>query len=280
MQADSPPITTPRAKHWQDWADEYLEGPLGDFLDFGCGPETETGLGSAADRRCQNAFLRRVEPRCRRLVGVDMDAELLAAIQQVVPRAELYQIRPHARLPFADASFDTCTILEVIEHVPRERPVLAELARVLRPGGRLLLTTPHRGLLTFLDPGNVKFFAPALHKLVHYHLLRNRRYYDEQFGGARRAAGMVGDFAVQSGAWHRHYPLEQIRRLAPPSLRIERWGVYFPYFRALSFLRLVIWALSRGRRKSLPAAVVRKRAEFSTRRGWAGDQLVVLFRKR
>jgi ubiquinone/menaquinone biosynthesis C-methylase UbiE len=42
-------------------------------------------------------------------------------------------------LPFADAAFDGATCGYVIEHVPDTRAGLAEIARVLRPGGRLLL---------------------------------------------------------------------------------------------------------------------------------------------
>jgi ubiquinone/menaquinone biosynthesis C-methylase UbiE len=42
-------------------------------------------------------------------------------------------------LPFADATFDGATCGYVIEHVPDTRAGLAEIARVLRPGGRLLL---------------------------------------------------------------------------------------------------------------------------------------------
>jgi ubiquinone/menaquinone biosynthesis C-methylase UbiE len=46
-----------------------------------------------------------------------------------------------ARLPFADASFDCVTCGYVLEHLPDARPGLAELARVMRPGGRMLLLT-------------------------------------------------------------------------------------------------------------------------------------------
>jgi ubiquinone/menaquinone biosynthesis C-methylase UbiE len=42
-------------------------------------------------------------------------------------------------LPFADASFDGLTCGYVLEHVPKAEMGLAELARVMRPGGRLLL---------------------------------------------------------------------------------------------------------------------------------------------
>jgi dolichol-phosphate mannosyltransferase len=47
-----------------------------------------------------------------------------------------------AALPFADASFRCVLCSQVIEHVPKETPILDELCRVLAPGGRLVLGTP------------------------------------------------------------------------------------------------------------------------------------------
>ena len=44
-------------------------------------------------------------------------------------------------LPFADNCFDCVTCGYVLEHLPEARPGLAEIARVLRPGGRLMLLT-------------------------------------------------------------------------------------------------------------------------------------------
>lgn len=49
------------------------------------------------------------------------------------------------QLSFAAGSFDLCTSTEVFEHVPDDRAGLRELHRVLRPGGRLLLTVPMSG---------------------------------------------------------------------------------------------------------------------------------------
>ena len=54
-------------------------------------------------------------------------------------------------LPFADDAFDLVLSLQTLEHVWDQRRFVAECARVLRPGGRLALTTPNR--LTF-PPGN------------------------------------------------------------------------------------------------------------------------------
>jgi SAM-dependent methyltransferase len=45
-------------------------------------------------------------------------------------------------LPFAAGAFDTVLSNEVLEHVPEPAQLLAEVSRVLRPGGHLVLTTP------------------------------------------------------------------------------------------------------------------------------------------
>ena len=55
-----------------------------------------------------------------------------------------------ARLPFEDDEFDTVVFTEVLEHLEEPAPTLAEIARVLAPDGRLVLTTPF-GLLPHDD---------------------------------------------------------------------------------------------------------------------------------
>lgn len=62
--------------------------------------------------------------------------EVGAATSCTVARAD------GARLPFADGSFDRIIASEVLEHVPDDLAVMAELHRVLRPGGRLAATVP------------------------------------------------------------------------------------------------------------------------------------------
>lgn len=53
------------------------------------------------------------------------------------------------RLPLRDGMFDVVFALDVLEHVDDERRFIAELLRVLRPGGRLILTTPHERVRIF-----------------------------------------------------------------------------------------------------------------------------------
>jgi SAM-dependent methyltransferase len=47
------------------------------------------------------------------------------------------------RLPFADAEFDVVVVADMIEHVEHEAAFIAELARILKPGARLVVNTPH-----------------------------------------------------------------------------------------------------------------------------------------
>lgn len=64
------------------------------------------------------------------------------------------------RLPFADESFDFVVLQEVIEHLENPAHVVREFNRVLKPGGRWILTTPNsscmRSRLHFLLSGFVK----------------------------------------------------------------------------------------------------------------------------
>jgi SAM-dependent methyltransferase len=47
-----------------------------------------------------------------------------------------------ARLPLADGSVDAVVALELLEHVPRPQAVVAEFGRILRPGGRVVISVP------------------------------------------------------------------------------------------------------------------------------------------
>ncbi len=61
-----------------------------------------------------------------------------------VDDASVVAIDPDPPLPFADGAFDVIESMDVIEHVPDAAAYLADLVRVLAPGGLILLVTPNR----------------------------------------------------------------------------------------------------------------------------------------
>jgi 2-polyprenyl-3-methyl-5-hydroxy-6-metoxy-1,4-benzoquinol methylase len=79
------------------------------------------------------------------VVGVDVDADAIERAARRAPGARFALWSPDARLPLADASVDVVWAGEVIEHVAELAAWLSELRRVLRSGGRMLLSTPYHG---------------------------------------------------------------------------------------------------------------------------------------
>lgn len=76
-------------------------------------------------------------------VGVDVSAYALARAGAEAPAAAGRVLRGLAdRLPFGDASFDVVSAFDVLEHLHDPEPALAEVARVLKPGGVLIGATP------------------------------------------------------------------------------------------------------------------------------------------
>ncbi|MEO7262889.1 MAG: methyltransferase domain-containing protein [Jatrophihabitantaceae bacterium] len=118
---------------------EQLQGPR--LLEVGAGE----GYGSAL-----------LAERAPTVLALDYDALAIAHLARRYP--SLAAVRGNlAVLPMADASFDTVVSLQVIEHVWDHPQFVAECARVLRPGGLLMLSTPNR--LTF-SPGAGKTDKP------------------------------------------------------------------------------------------------------------------------
>jgi ubiquinone/menaquinone biosynthesis C-methylase UbiE len=71
-------------------------------------------------------------------------------------------------LPFADESFPCVLCSQVIEHVPKDSPILSELVRVLKPGGRLVLGTPdYANWQWVVTEKAYGFFAPGAYADEH-----------------------------------------------------------------------------------------------------------------
>jgi SAM-dependent methyltransferase len=72
----------------------------------------------------------------------DLTEEAVASIRSLV--VEDVRLVSGDHLPFPAAAFDRVAVVDMLEHVPDEAAFAAELARVTKPGGRLVVNTPHR----------------------------------------------------------------------------------------------------------------------------------------
>ena len=97
--------------------------PAGDALDAACG----TGR-----------FTARLVARGHTVVGVDSSAGMLEVARKNVPEAEFRPGRLDD-IPMADSSVDLVLCCLALSHVPDLAPVFAELARVVRPGGHVVI---------------------------------------------------------------------------------------------------------------------------------------------
>jgi SAM-dependent methyltransferase len=71
----------------------------------------------------------------------DLTDEAVSSIRSLVA-TDVHRVRGD-RLPFPDGAFDRVAVVDMLEHVPDEAAFAAELARVMRPDGRLVVNTPH-----------------------------------------------------------------------------------------------------------------------------------------
>ena len=89
------------------------------------------------------------------LYGVDAEPDVLGqAARYLEGRTALAARSDISALPFASASVDRVLMSEVLEHVQDPGPVLAEVGRVLKPGGILALTVPPQNYSFWFDPLN------------------------------------------------------------------------------------------------------------------------------
>lgn len=141
------------------------------------------------DLGCAFGFGTRLLVNRYRAFGHDLSEDYIARARRAVPAA-LFTAGPADDVPYPTGFFDGVLLLDVLEHVPDEQTVIDEVARVLRPGGRLVLTVPNRGALAGLD---------SLNLYRHLH--------------GDRAPAPTDDPSWPLSPTHRHYSKGEVERL-------------------------------------------------------------------
>lgn len=173
-------------------------------------PSGRVNLDIGADNGVISYLLRR---RGGEWASADLDPRAVASIRQLVGD-RVYQL-DGARTPFPDATFDQVVVVDYLEHLPDDDAFADELARILKPGGSVIINVPH------LKPRS------AINRLRH-------------------AIGLTDE-------WHGHlrpgYTAAGLRDLLGPRFRMERAVTYSRAFSELVDTALNGMYLAMQRRK-------------------------------
>src|SRR5258706_10963062 len=135
MSSERQPVES-AGRWWGEHVHRYNEalrfiGPNDTVLDIACG----TGFGTDIIASRTNG----------KVIGGDIAAEAIEECRGHWSKSNLeFKVLDGTRLDFPDQYFNKIVSFETIEHTGQYREMIAEFARVLKPGGQLILSTPNR----------------------------------------------------------------------------------------------------------------------------------------
>jgi ubiquinone/menaquinone biosynthesis C-methylase UbiE len=142
--------------------------------------------------------------------GVDLNQDAISRASGNLPdRISLKIIEKNSKLPFEDETFDSISILDVLEHIYDQKRVLMELFRVLKSNGLLIVTVPQKHVFSFLDVGNFKFLFPRIHKIA-YEFKYSKQEYQRRYVICED--GLFGDIEIEK-KWHEHFSKNALKLL-------------------------------------------------------------------
>ena len=172
-------------------------------------------LDLGSDNGVVSLLLRR---RGGRWASADLAPEAVDSIRELV-ETDVHLVSGD-RLPFADGEFDRVAVVDMIEHVPDDRAFAAELARVTRPGGTLVVNTPGRR-------------DTALRRLRH----------------------AIGQTDEKHGHLRPGYDVEELRALLSPAFTLQSTHTYSRFFSELVDTGIQ-WGVSRLGKKPASKGLV------------------------
>ena len=112
------------------------------------------GINTLLDAGCAWGYgTRFFRQKSDRVYGLDPTKSLVEVATNRYPDIVFVE-NELEKTPFETEFFDAIVSCDTLEHVRDEIACLNEMFRILKPGGVLVITTPHKGLFGFMDPGN------------------------------------------------------------------------------------------------------------------------------
>jgi ubiquinone/menaquinone biosynthesis C-methylase UbiE len=167
FDAEFSTFETYRVDNWRRSFNDRIFSSL--RLDSGSGPYLDVGVGGSGATVIEAARIGVESTGCDLSVTGVISAARFARAERVSDLTTFVVCAAEA-LPFPDTSVGAASAVAVLEHLDDDEPAVRELARVVRPGGRVWVTVPHAYRL--MPP----FVWPAY--FVHDRRIGHRRHYE------------------------------------------------------------------------------------------------------
>lgn len=106
---------------------------------------------------------------------------------------------------FEDEFFDVIVLNDVLEHTTDRIQSLSEMYRILKKGGVIIISTPHKGLFGFLDPYNYGYYLKKYLKFIYIPLFKIIRFI--------KTGKFPKEANPEHGVKHYHYSLKDFKNM-------------------------------------------------------------------
>ncbi|MBA4853318.1 class I SAM-dependent methyltransferase [Emticicia sp. BO119] len=176
--------------------------------------------------------------KCDHFTGLDKNEPLINQLQATYPKHTFQTADLPYLTEFKDNTFDFIVTFQVIEHIQDDHKFLSEAARVLKPGGKILLTTVNRPYSLSRNPWHIREYDTAeLRTLMQKYFSKvdtmgvggNQKvwdYYEENKQSVRRIMRFdIFDLQHRLPAWMLRVPYEILNRFNRNKLMTETGGL-------------------------------------------------------
>lgn len=201
---------TPLNPYWLDWS--RLRSSVESLAPSASGLLLDVGVSEAPYRELFTPYITRYIGLEHPPSILDKQPEMWSILERVKQSVSVFG--DGNRLPFRSGSLDTVLSTEVLEHVPRPELLVREMARVVKPGGKVLVTVPFIQPLHELPSDYFRFTPSSL------------RVFAEDAGLEVLSLTPRGNFASANGAMLSQWLLRWIgaaQHLPDGSVALSRW---------------------------------------------------------